>query len=140
MSTGYSGTSLPRKLGLKDGQIVGFIERPEYLAELDKAAACVRVDHVARAEQLRDGYDVVHMYSKSRTVISEALPILQDKILANGMIWISWTKTASKVATDATENVVRAAALRLKLVDFKVCAVDAVWSGLKLVIRKELRG
>ncbi len=75
----------------------------------------------------------------SASTIDAATPVLRDRIKPDGMIWISWPKKASKMPTDVTENVIRDRALADVLVDVKVCAVDAVWSGLKLVIRKEHR-
>jgi hypothetical protein len=83
--------------------------------------------------------DLVHAFFTSREALGSELPRLKQRIARNGIIWISWPKKASRVATDVTENVVRAEALPIGLVDVKVCAVDEVWSGLKLVIRKSER-
>jgi hypothetical protein len=91
------------------------------------------------ARRIAKGVDAVHMFVTERAPLSVLLPSLMKSIKPDGMIWISWPKKASGVATDLTEDVIRAVALPLGLVDMKVCAVDATWSGLKLVIRKELR-
>jgi hypothetical protein len=81
----------------------------------------------------------VHAFSRRRTEVEDHLELLQKAITPDGVIWVSWPKKASGMATELTEDVVREAALRLDLVDVKVAAVDAVWSGLKLVIRKDRR-
>ena len=89
---------------------------------------------------LSDGYDYLHLFTDKAAVIDTAVPALRSKIKPDGMIWMSWPKKASKVPTDVTEDTNRNRALKDVLVDVKVCAVDEVWSGLKLVIRKEHRG
>jgi hypothetical protein len=138
---GYSGTPLAKKLGLKDGQAVAFVALPDSLNFLTDAAAFRRVERTADWRTLPDGArDVIHLFTKSAAEVVDALPILRDKIAPDGMIWVSWPKKASKVLTDVTEDVIRNRALADVLVDVKVCAVDAVWSGLKLVVRRELRG
>lgn len=137
---GYSGTPLAQKLGLKDGQRVLFIDLPDSLAELAVSRQFVEAGRVS-ADQLRDGtgYDVIHLFTSARAVLEALAQRLMDLITRNGMIWVSWPKKAAKIATDITEDVIRAVVLPLGLVDVKVCAVDQTWSGLKLVIRKELR-
>ena len=85
------------------------------------------------------GYDVIHGFTTARSELETAAKPLMDSIDRDGSIWISWPKKASKVPTDITEDVIRDVILPIGLVDVKVCAVDTVWSGLKLVIRKELR-
>ena len=139
VQAGYSGTPLARKLGLKDGQSVGFVGLPGTLNWLADARAFFNVDVVQHVAGLAHGYDVIHLFTDSAASLGEALPLLRDKIKRDGMIWVSWPKKASKVATDVTEDVIRDRAVRDILVDVKVCAVDEIWSGLKLVIRKELR-
>jgi hypothetical protein len=138
---GYSGTPLVAKLGLKDGARVAFVALPEELAELPTARDFATVDCLDSWAVIagKRRYDFLHGFSKSRAEIEGGLPAAQDAIKADGAIWVSWPKKASKVPTDVTEDVIRDAALRLDLVDVKVAAVDAVWSGLKLVIRKERR-
>ncbi|MBK8084362.1 MAG: DUF3052 domain-containing protein [Devosia sp.] len=138
---GYSGTPLPQKLGLRDGQRVLFIALPPELNELRVSR------HFAEMAQAGwgtwqdgdPGYDFVHGFATSRQVLDDnALPLMQA-IDRNGTIWISWPKKASKVETDITEDVIREVVLPIGLVDIKVAAVSGIWSGLKLVIRKELR-
>lgn len=139
-NAGYSATPLPRKLGLKDGQVVGFVSLPDELRDLSQAAAFVHMDNVADWQTLpRTDYDLVHLFADSSDIIRTAVPALPEKIDPDGMIWVSWPKKASNVPTDVTEDVIRNVALSGPLVDVKVCAVDHKWSGLKLVLRKELR-
>jgi hypothetical protein len=140
-AAGYSGTPLAQKLGLKDGQRVLFVDLPETLADLAATRTFAAVERVTLA-QVGDagrGYDVVHIFTAARSVLEDMLARLMQLIARDGMIWVSWPKKAAKIATDVTEDVIREICLPLGLVDVKVCAVDAVWSGLKLVIRKELR-
>ncbi|MHB1111574.1 MAG: DUF3052 domain-containing protein, partial [Devosia sp.] len=85
------------------------------------------------------GYDVIHGFTASRAVLEANAKPLMEAIARDGAIWISWPKKASKVATDITEDVIREVVLPIGLVDVKVAAVNDIWSGLKLVIRKELR-
>jgi hypothetical protein len=140
-AAGYSGTPLARKLGLKAGQAVAFIGLPDSLAHLHDAAEFRRIELAPDWRALPEGArDVIHLFTKSAAEVAEALPVLRDLIEADGMIWVSWPKKASKVPTDVTEDTIRNRALGDVLVDVKVCAVDEVWSGLKLVVRKELRG
>jgi hypothetical protein len=140
MSAGYSGTPLAKKLGLKDGDAVGFVALPDSVRHLLSDRAYRAVEDVASWTELSNGpHDVVHMFTKDAEIVAEATHALGGKITQNGMIWMSWPKKASKVPTTVTEDVIRNTALMGKLVDVKVCAVDEVWSGLKLVIRKELR-
>lgn len=130
MTTGYSGTPLVRKLGIAPEHRVLFDGAPDGFA-LD----CVRPDHQAGPGP----YDVVLTFVRDRATLERDLPAHQDRIERAGVVWVAWPKRASKVPTDVTEDVVREVALPRGLVDVKVCAIDAVWSGLKLVIRKENR-
>ena len=140
MTPGYAATPLARKLGLKAGQAVAFVGLPEALAGLSDAAAFRRIETAPDWRALPEGArDVIHMFTTSAKDLTAALPVLRDLITPAGVIWISWPKKASKVPTDLTEDVIRNLALSDVLVDVKVCAVDAVWSGLKLVIRVEAR-
>ena len=136
---GYSGTPLPRKLGLKDGQRVLFLDLPGELSDLAVAAAFGEVRRVGWADWDGTGWDVVHGFTASRAVLEANAKPLMGAIARDGMIWVSWPKKASKVATDITEDVIREVVLPIGLVDIKVAAVSDVWSGLKLMIRKELR-
>ena len=140
-AVGYSGTPLPAKLGLKDGQKSLFVGLPETLSNLKTSRAFFEVRDAAAGALDGAGreYDLVHFFTDSRAELEAAIPALKKAIVPNGAIWISWPKKASKIPTDITEDVIRDVVLPIGLVDVKVCAVDAVWSGLKLVIRKELR-
>ena len=133
---GYSGTPLVKKLGLKDGQAAAFENLPDSQAALTEAAL---FSSVADHAEAGDGLDMVHYFTDSRAALNADIERLKASIKPDGMIWVSWPKKASKVTTDMTEDAVRDAALPIGLVDVKVCAVDAVWSGLKLMIRRELR-
>lgn len=141
-STGSSGRSLPEKLGFKDGMAVAFVALP---AELEALANSVAFDAVVRTADWASllgpdqALDAIHAFATSRAEVERDLSRLQDAIRRDGMIWVSWPKKASKVASDVTEDVVRDAALKLDLVDIKVAAIDMVWSGLKLMIRKDRR-
>jgi hypothetical protein len=122
---GYSGTPLPKKLGIKDGAQIAILHAP---------AGYVKSLGVKAANELRSDLDFVQFFTKSLSELEKQLPRLRKAIKPEGMIWISWPKKSSKVATDLTEDIIRETALALKLVDVKVCAVDETWSGLKLVI------
>lgn len=135
MSVGYSGTPLVRKLGLKAGQTIWFSALPDSVrAEIDPAAI-----GLTECDGPDAGIDAAHVFVTRRGELETALTRLRAAIAPAGFIWVSWPKKAAKVDTDVTEDVVREIALPIGLVDIKVCAVDAVWSGLKLVIRRELR-
>lgn len=133
---GYSGTPLPRKLGLKDGQAVAFLGLP---AELDNLRAAARFGREQATAETGDDLDIVHYFTKVRAAFETDLPRLRSAIRPDGMIWVSWPKKASKVPTDMTEDVIREVALPIDLVDVKVCAVTDVWSGLKLMIPRDKR-
>ena len=91
------------------------------------------------ASKIDKTVDVVHVFSTKKTQLARALASYRKALQPNAAVWVSWPKKAAKVATDITEDVIREVALPLGFVDIKVCAVDDVWSGLKLVVRKELR-
>lgn len=131
---GYSGTPLWKKLGLKPGLTCCVLNPPdEYKFGLLAGSPEIRwVGPDSAAE-------FVHLFTTSRAELETTLPKLKPQIAPDGMIWVSWPKKASKVATDVSEDTIREVCLPLGLVDIKVCAVDEIWSGLKLVIRKELR-
>jgi len=132
---GYSGTPLAKKLGIKKGDKIFTKNSPKHYWEF-VAPLPLGVEVTTR---LSNDLDIVHFFTHKRSELEKSLPTLMKKIKQNGMIWISWPKKASKLPTDITEDVIREVALPLGLVDIKVCAVDEIWSGLKLVIRKELR-
>lgn len=136
---GYSGTPLPKKLGLKDGQRVLFVDLPDELAELQKAAGFAEVVSGRWDTLSEGGWGVIHGFVTARSVLAENAALLRRAIASDGFIWISWPKKASKVPTDITEDVIRELLLPTGLVDIKVAAVSDIWSGLKLMIRKQLR-
>ena len=136
MPSGYSGRPLAAKLGLKEGQRAVAIGMPESVAaEIDAAMPGFRWSDEPAA-----GLDVAHVFTASRSALEGEIARLRPLLAPAGMIWVSWPKKASKVATDITEDTVREVAFPHGLVDVKVCAVDETWSGLKLVVRKALRG
>jgi hypothetical protein len=140
--SGYSGTPLAAKLGLRDGMAAAFVALPEPLEALASAVDFAFVDRAKDWGGIADKkrkYDFIHAFTKDRAEIAGNLAALQQALKPDGLIWVSWPKKASKVPTDVTEDVVRAEALKLDLVDVKVAALDETWSGLKLVIRKERR-
>ena len=138
---GYSGTPLPKKLGLKDGQVIGFLDLPAELEELKRAALFASAEDVAadRIGREKERFDVLHLFLTNRSKMEDLAAPAMDAIRRDGMIWISWPKKSSKLPTDITEDVIRDVLLPIGLVDVKVCAVNEIWSGLKMVIRKELR-
>ncbi|MBS3850278.1 DUF3052 domain-containing protein [Devosia sp. J2-20] len=140
-AAGYSGTPLAQKLGLKDGQRVLFIDLPDAATNLLTVRDFGEVSQRAASDLdgATPGYDVIHLFTTARAVLEDLAQRLMDLMARNGMLWVSWPKKAAKVATDITEDVIRDVLLPLGLVDVKVCAVDQTWSGLKMMIRKELR-
>ena len=134
-AAGYSGTPLAKKLSLAPGMRAWFHAMPDSVrAEIDPATVGV-VELTAPVADL----DAAHLFVTGRAELERLIDQLRPVIAPAGQIWVSWPKKASKVPTDVTEDVIRAVALPTGLVDVKVCAVDAIWSGLKLVIRRELR-
>jgi hypothetical protein len=132
VSAGYSGTPLPKKLGIKPGHRVLALGAPEgftggALGELPDAAVV--------AEEERGPADVIVSFHVERTDLERRMPALRELMTPAAGLWIAWPKRASGVATDLSEDVVRELALANRLVDNKVCAIDATWSGLRLVIR-----
>lgn len=134
--TGYSGRPLWQKLGCRAGMVV-FVDRApaNYLSLLALPPQVA----VSWTNRIGPTVDLVHVFVQSNRELKNKLPVFRKTITAGGAIWVSWPKKTSGMTTDLTEHTVRSAALPLGLVDVKVCAVDEVWSGLKLVIRKELR-
>jgi hypothetical protein len=134
-AAGYSGTPLHRKLGFKPGCVAAYVAAPDgfdaLLGELP--------DGVTVRRQLRGPLDLIVCFVTARRELEQRLPRLRAALAPAGMLWIAWPKRASGVETDMTEGVVREVALPTGLVDTKVAAIDATWSGLRLVIRKELR-
>ena len=135
MTTGYSGTPLARKLSLKDGMRVWLDGMPKSVAQ-EIAAEGLQFDLLASPEA---PIEAAHIFVTERAELESKLRQLLPLLDTAGFIWVSWPKKASKVPTDITEDRIREVALPMGLVDVKVCAVDATWSGLKLVVRRELR-
>ncbi|UXI69155.1 DUF3052 domain-containing protein [Tahibacter amnicola] len=131
---GYSGKPLWQKLGLKPGLCVHLSEAVERYAQLTGF-------DMTQVTLARHGapFNFGHVFVQSREALAQALAALDERLAPDGQLWISWPKKASKIATDVTEDTVRELALPRQLVDVKVCAVDATWSGLKLVRRKSAR-
>ncbi|MCB8937201.1 MAG: DUF3052 domain-containing protein [Ardenticatenaceae bacterium] len=132
---GYSKTPLVKKLGIKPGFTM-YVENPPpnyqmLIAPLPEAVTIL--------SHLSANLDFIHFFTKSRPELAASIGHYAAQIQPNGMIWVSWPKKSAKVATDVTEDVIREIILPLGLVDVKVCAIDEVWSGLKLVIRRENR-
>jgi hypothetical protein len=130
MNAGYSGTPLARKLGFKEGMRVAYVNPPDGFA----------VDGIEDVRaRLGKGTDLVVFFTEERRALERRLAALRRAIEPDGMLWVAWPKRASGIRTDMTEGAVREIALPTGLVDTKVCAIDEVWSGLRLVVRKELR-
>ena len=132
MAAGYSGTPLMAKLGIKAGFSLRFVHPPAHYPAL-----LGPLPENTRRQQ--NACNFIHAFYKDRSVLESEIAELMTAIERDGMIWISWPKKSSKVPTDITEDTIRDIVLPMGLVDVKVCAVDDVWSGLKLMIRKELR-
>jgi|SRR5471032_397918 len=134
---GYSGTPLPKKLGIKERSKVALIGAPrgfeKFLGELPKDAA-IQVGLTGR-----DRFDVILAFATSRKQLQRHMAAARQHMTSAAGLWIAWPKKSSGVETDMTEDVVRTVALPTGLVDNKVCAIDDTWSGLRLVIRLALR-
>ncbi len=135
MPSGYSGTPLPKKLGLKETSHLHLINSPDdYESLLGELPPGLVLD-----QKLTRSTTIVHLFVVQRSHLTSQLGKLRKTIAPDATVWVSWPKKASKVTTDVTEDTIREVALPLGFVDIKVCAVSEVWSGLKLMIRKELR-
>jgi hypothetical protein len=135
MTAGYSGTPLITKLGFKPGQRAHYVNPPEQLGELLGELP----DGVKVSSQLRGPLDLILCFVTERRLFQQRLKALRGSLAPDGGLWVCWPKKSSGVQTDMTEDVIRDIALPTGLVDNKVCAVDETWSGLRLVIRRELR-
>jgi hypothetical protein len=132
---GYSGTPLAGKLGIREGFKVYTAGAPfNYRKLLEPLPASVRF--VSKPDRTTN---VAHVFTARKSELSRALAAYRRKLGPEAMVWVSWPKKAARVETDVTEDVVREIALPLGFVDVKVCAVDDVWSALKLVVRRKLR-
>jgi hypothetical protein len=127
---GYSGTPLLKKLGIKEGGRVLLRHAPTVLPEELKEFSKAR---------LKDRLDVIILFARSLAEFKSEFAAYQRSIKTDGTIWVAWPKRASRMQTDLTENAIRDTALKTPFVDVKVCAIDESWSGLKLVVRKDLR-
>ena len=132
--SGYSGTPLPQKLGIREGDVVCVIDDPgnarELITPLPPGATFGATPQEAQ---------IVVLFVTERRALAEQIETMGQAVFPNRSLWIAWPKRSSGVDTDMTEDVVREVALPLGLVDNKVCAIDATWSGLRIVWRKELR-
>lgn len=135
MTSGYSGTPLAKKLGVKDAQRTWRHAMPASVGE-----------EIARSgleptilKSLTSGTEMAHIFVTRRRELARLLARLRERLAQGGTIWVSWPKKSAKAETDITEETIREVALPLGFVDVKVCAVDETWSGLKLVIRQSER-
>lgn len=134
MSEGYSGTPLPKKLGITGDVVFTLIDPPAGFA-----STLGDVGMAVQQRNLMPPIDVVVAFFTQRAKLEAKWPALAEAAAPDGAIWVAWPKKTSGVATDITEDVLRAVLLRTGWVDNKVCAIDATWSGLRFVLRKELR-
>jgi len=131
MTAGYSKKSLVDKLGIKEGNNIAILNPPEnYIASLGSLPK-----NVVALKKPKAGMNFIHFFTKQKRDLESNFAKLKRALAHDGMLWISWPKGASKLATDLNENTVREIVLRHGLVDIKVCAVDEIWSGLKFVYR-----
>ncbi len=135
-SGGYSGTPLSQKLGIRAGSSVGLSSAPAGFADLLEPLP----EAVTIRRRIRGHFDVVIVFVDRRSALTARLPALEQAIFPNGGLWVAWPKRSSGVPTDMVEDAIREVALPRGLVDNKVCAIDATWSGLRLVWRRERRG
>ncbi len=128
---GYSGTPLPKKLGIKDGSRIVLINAPrDFESELGELP-----DNVEFIKRPTKSLDIILFFVLTERALARDFAKLAAKITANGMMWIAWPKKSSGVVTDLSEQRVREIGLNAGLVDVKVCAIDETWSGLKFVYR-----
>lgn len=132
MTEGYSGTPLAKKLSLKDGMRVWQEGMPETVIN-EVLSAGLQLQHLAKPEA---PIDAAHIFVTERAMLEAKLYEFKRLLSPSGFIWVSWPKKASRVPTDITEDTIREVCLPMGLVDVKVCAVDAIWSGLKLMQRR----
>ena len=132
---GYSRTPLQQKLGIKPDMNVVIINSPRNYRRLLGTIP----DSVTFSDRFKPDSSFVHVFIKTRSELERRLPVLRKKIADTGTVWVSWPKRSSAVPTDVTEDVIRAVALPLGFVDIKVCAIDKIWSALKLMVRRTNR-
>lgn len=132
---GYSQTPLAKKLGIKPGMTVATVDAPAaYRTWLEQLP-----DDVVLTDRIEQPLRAVHVFVTGKAALKKHLASLRKRLEPDGFVWVSWPKKAAKVETDVTEDIIRELALPLGFVDIKVCAVSDIWSGLKLVIRKDQR-
>ena len=129
-TTGYSGTPLAKKLGIKSGFKIRLVNEPKYYFDLFTDMP----EQVIVINDKKSKKNLIHYFALTANNLNKDIIALKNEIESNGIIWISWPKKSSKVISDITEDFIRNLALANGLVDIKVCAVDEIWSGLKLVI------
>jgi hypothetical protein len=134
---GYSNTPLPKKLGIKEGHKVAVLSPPNAFEKTLGNLPGKAVIQVGLAGQAR--FDVIVLFVTSRAELRRQITATRRRMTPAAGLWVAWPKKASGVASDVTENVIREIALPTGLVDNKVCAIDATWSGLRLVVRLALR-
>ena len=134
-TAGYSGTALPKKLGIKEGTVFATVHAPDGFA----AVLGVLPPEAEWRARLASDLDVVIAFYTSRDALCEEWPELTEAAEPRGTVWVAWPKKASKVATDLTEDVLRELLLPTGWVDNKVCAIDDTWSGLRFALRRALR-
>jgi len=127
--TGYSGTPLAKKLGIKENFKIKLVHQPDYYFDLFSD-----LPNVTILKDTKTKKDFIHYFTKNGAGLYKELPQLKNEMETNGMIWVSWYKKSSQIKTDVTEDIIRDAAFKNGLVDIKVCAIDEYWSALKLVI------
>jgi hypothetical protein len=130
IQSGYSGTPLAKKLGIKEGFKIGLVNQPAYYFDLFTDLP----EHVEIFTDKKITKNLVHYFTKKATDLRRDIKSLRQEIYPAGILWISWPKKASKINTYISEDIIRNLALANGLVDIKVCAVDETWSGLKLVV------
>ena len=133
MTAGYSGTPLARKLGLKPG-LRAWLEGVPASVTSDTGETGIILLSAPEAP-----IEIAHIFVTERAILADRLAALKPLLAPSGFIWVSWPKKASRVPSDITEDVIRQICLPMQLVDVKVCAVDDIWSGLKLMIRRSAR-
>jgi len=131
--SGYSGTPLAKKLGIKPGYIIRLVRAPEHYLDLFADLP----QPLTFSTSKKGSKNLIHYFTKKHSELLKDLVSMRTEIEPDGMIWVSWPKKSSGVSTDITEDTIRNMALANGLVDVKVCAVDEVWSGLKLVIHSK---
>ncbi len=135
MSQGYSGTPVPKKLGFKDSTKLVAIDEPDEYESLVGPFPF----GLTFSNKLSKETNFVHLFATKKSLLTKHLKALRSKLSDDAVIWVSWPKKSSKVETDISEDTIREVALPMDFVDIKVCAINSVWSGLKLMVRKERR-